>query len=257
VPNRKKKTTDVWFLHDMPIPEPETTLGAQGVTVRPRLQMAGPDVIALTLPDEHDLTQDVDVDRMISVILAQFPVDVIAVSPNRRHWTEGSYVLLNAEECNNVMINLFKSFNWKGIFEAVSFHPIDYQEWSNNQFAHYFPVKGTTIVEGTSHFPKLKYFNDWIDLMNRTSMENAKKIWKTVWEEFFVHLGWVPYSTSSRMWQTKTVDYSNDRVLPYCYKGTCPFLAVNAWVYDGTAQVGPKEDIEEPEREEGEEEGEE
>lgn len=212
--NRISQTSNVEWVNPDAITDCVFGLNDRGIRLHPSIRLAGPDQGASSddEPDdfERNVTRDIGgllyPDSIIDRIWAQFPYDLIQVSPNLKSRRDPAYTTLNAEQQMKVTLELFKRPVLPFRTAWVRFR--DQKFWSTTQFDRFFPPKGARL-ENLQNFTGCRYFRDWMIVMTQATPQHAKAIRAKVHKKFMQIL-WLPHTESDRMWSTKIPLKSHD-----------------------------------------------
>jgi len=139
---------------------------------------------------------------------------------------------MDADARADVMIGIFKTLDLSAIFKKVQYCIVEWRVWKDVIFAQYFPEKGKQRPRGLQNFPAATYYCDWIDLMNRLKVDDARLVHHEVFKKFN-KLHWVPYTGSDRMWLTKVMMTGGWQMMPAGQQQACPHIAINEKWYCG------------------------
>ena len=206
ISNRRAHTLSIQFVNPDAIIPHTFNLDMTSVRLRTRLHMTGPDVQDLSDEDEdedEDFPRDgsgsILPDALLDRIWAQFPYDLIQVSPNLKHRRDPPYTVLSAVQQSQVTLDLFKRPIFP--FRKVWYRVRDAKFWNHTQFDRYFPPKGAQL-SNLQNFTACLYFQDWMRLMSRVSDRDAKVIRLKI-QEKFKEILWLPHTETSRIWDTR------------------------------------------------------
>jgi len=258
VPNRCRKTMDIRYTHEDPMVVETNELRVDGVRVRDRMRMQGrdADMVIDDYIDQHFTSTDPD--ELIATVMAQFPVDVFELSPNHMAHSEGAHTLMSARRRDKVSMDIFHSYDLRGIFDKIQYSVINEERLKRFIFPRFFPPKGKILPKSLQNFRKSTYFGTWRDLMDRVSNHDAERIRDYVFSKFRL-FRWLPYAQSDRMWATSVMKTKSWKMVPSTPKSACPQLAFidRYWLKESrTLQVGPDPaiiDLREEEEESSEE----
>jgi hypothetical protein len=150
---------------------------------------------------------------------------VFQVAPNRKCHTSGSWILLDDKARCAVTLDIFKSLDLSTIFDQIQYRIVDQDVWKKVIFPRYFPAKGQKAPKKLQNFPAATYYRNWVDLMNRLSVEDATLVRRKMFKKFD-ELHWVPYAASDRMWSTTSMTSRGWVRQPAVKPQPCPQLAI-------------------------------
>ncbi|KAK7437734.1 hypothetical protein VKT23_018450 [Stygiomarasmius scandens] len=213
----------------------------QGVRCRPIARAQGEDVDAFFAQTGIQRNVDGSVDNKLNLIWRQFPVDIFAVSPNRRGIGNLSYVLLGVVDRLQVTNEVFRTLDLSRLFEKVQVRFMDERDWDRLLFDKLFPDKcegqGPIYKGDKQSYPSCTYYKDWASLMDRL-VGYDREVVRSAVRVRFRQLLWLPWVRSDRMWSTKQERSHNVVIYPVGGEpGTCPAIAVNRAMYTGQAII--------------------
>jgi hypothetical protein len=233
VNNRVTHTMAVEHLRDDDVHIPPLDLGLadRGVTIHPKVLASGRDV------DEHeefranssdDDNVEGNIDDIVDKIWSQFPYDIFKKAPNRKASSASSYLIATTHETENFTMDVFKSFDLSHIFSHIQAKNVNSEFWNETLFSRYFPDKSHKAKERgkLQNFPYLKYYQTWIDIINRMSKADVRIV-RAALRRQFRELHWLPFAYTDRLWQTKVERGSNWVAYPKGNTGPAPHIAVN------------------------------
>ena len=194
-----------------------------GVARIPTMQMTGPDVEELDDPDDEAAS----VDRVFSLIWAQFPSDVIQCAPNVKFWYQPSHVKMPQTEREAVTHDSYTSLELP--FDAAYLRLCTPEQWKQLVFDKFFPPKGSILNGNVQNFRNARYFSSYNNQLKEFSDRDAASSRDELWT-LFRGLSWLPHPYSDRMWATKAMR-SLPRgwsALPAGHDQTAVHIAVNA-----------------------------
>lgn len=92
----------------------------------------------------------------------------------------------NIESAN---VESFKRLDFPQILSSCWYYYVVRQEWENRIFSLYFPDKAKDTA--AQHFSQAKYYQKWLTLMLKATVEDALKLKETAFE-WFKTLKWLP-----------------------------------------------------------------
>jgi hypothetical protein len=203
--NHRKVPVDIrHIVDDEELKAQDRTLADQGIAMMPLPLEAGPD---MTNPNVHRMDEDEDdepksIDDIIATIWRQFPYDLFENAPNHKSNREPSHLLMTVNERSEATVEVFKNTDLRRIFSRIVVKVVSESDWENLQFKRCFPPKGFRPPTRLQNFPRMKYFQDWNNLMQRLSEESALVVRKQMLQEFKT-FQWLPLTDTDRAWNTK------------------------------------------------------
>ena len=182
---------------------PESFLELEGIEVPQRHLEYGPDMRDYHRPlwedDDHTVAQ------RAWKIWGQFPSDVFQKIGNPMGTAdrarESSYCILDEAQRLDVTIDAFKNTNLAQYFRTVNVKRVSMYDW-NTVFDNLFPTPGYTLPEKCQHYPKLRYYLDWAELIDTVPENDVFDVRITIREEFD-KLIWVPAAKRDWLWTYK------------------------------------------------------
>ncbi|KAI0713979.1 hypothetical protein C8Q76DRAFT_619963, partial [Earliella scabrosa] len=205
--NRVNHTVSIQWANPDAITPSVFGLDDLGIRLHPRLRLAGRDIEEDNFDEPVDELEDgmdrdhhglLYADQIVDRIWAQFPYDLIQISPNLKSRINPAYTTLTSAEQQQVTLDLFKRPFFP--FRCVWYRERDFKFWYETQFARFFPPKGQTLAN-VQNYGSCRYMQDWMRVMTQVSHVNAKIIRKKMMEKFKDIL-WLPHTETTRIWDT-------------------------------------------------------
>jgi hypothetical protein len=146
-------------------------------------------------------------------IWLQFPSDILQKVGNplgRGRGREASYCILDEAQRLEAKIDRFQNKVLSATFRKVNLRMGPREEWTL-VFNRLFPPPKWQLPAKHQHYKHMRYYIDWVELMNTIRPGDVIKVRQAIKEEFD-QLAWVPYAQSDRVWNNQWA--SNLRTYP-------------------------------------------
>ncbi|PCH43987.1 hypothetical protein WOLCODRAFT_154041 [Wolfiporia cocos MD-104 SS10] len=231
--NRRPATTDIEHLRRDEPPVLNMGLDLRFWQTMVPMTLDGVEVARdVVLPRHAEVEEVRELDKQVSKIWFQMLSDIVDQSPNRRGWSNPSYVTLSKRKRRHVEAKHFQTFAlpfthvvWKVTQRAMN--------WENRVFERFFPPKGYQVPANSQNWQSCLYLQRYQRLMMWLEPGHGAEQIRMALRERFSMLWWMPNASEERMWKArKQQTMTTQHILPEDHTGGGVWILLNSQYFN-------------------------